>query len=278
MDQYQGKVKLLEGKTGLIMGVANQDSIAWHIALMALAHGAKIYITHQERLTKWVDKLVQSVTPQMIKTLVCEVESDESIEMCCAQIEDNIDFVVYGPAFANSDELRGEYLGMNRENFAQALNISCYSLIPVLKNLLHKLNPESSVLALTYHGSQKVIPCYDLMGIAKAALEANVRYLSYYLGGKKIRVNALSAGPVRTLAASRGIRGYNVLEEYYAKNAPLERNITVEEAAKSALYLLSDLSSGVTGETHYVDCGFNIMGVKNPRTDNIDLSSYRDAE
>lgn len=272
---YQAAGKVLEGKTGIIMGVANKDSIAWHIAMIAKANGAKVYVTHQAGLTKWAQPLCQSMD---IEAFPCEVTDDESIKTCMKEItakSPKIDFVVYGPAFANKDELKGNYLNMNRANFAQAMDISCYSLIPVLNALKAHLPEQASILALTYHGSQKVIPCYDLMGIAKAALEANIRYLAYYLGGKLIRVNGLSAGPVRTLAASRGIKGYDCLEEYYSKNSPLERNITVEEAAKSALYLLSDLSSGVTGEIHYVDTGYNIMGVKNPNTDDVDLSSYR---
>lgn len=274
-NPYNQAGKLFEGKTGVIMGVANKDSIAWHIAMMAKANGANLFITHQEALTKWAQPLCQELG---VKNITCEVTDDASIETCFKEIlsqTPKIDFIVYGPAFANKDELRGNYLKMKRENFSQALDISCYSMIPILNQVADYIPEGGSVLALTYHGSQKIIPCYDLMGVAKAALEASVRYLAYYLGGKKIRVNSLSAGPVRTLAASRGIRGYNSLEEYYSKNSPLERNITVEEAAKSACYLLSDLASGVTGENHYVDAGYNVMGVKNPNTDDVDLSVYR---
>lgn len=264
----QADKKLLEGKKGLILGVANEDSIAWHIAMAAHANGANVVITHQARIQRWIDPLVAQLP---IESLVCEVTEDQSIADCCSQVGE-VDFVVYGPAYANKEDLKGNYLNIKRENFKEALDISCYSLIALLNNL--QLKKGGNVLALTYHGSQKVIPCYDLMGIAKAALEANVRYLSYYLGKNAIRVNALSAGPIRTLAASRGIKGYDCLEEFYEKNSPMERNVGVEEVAKSALYLLSDLSSGVTGEVHYVDCGYNIMGVKNPRTSDVDLTSY----
>lgn len=266
---------LMNKKIGVIMGVANADSIAWHIALNLHANGAKVIITYQETFKRWLEPLAAQIDAIMIP---CEVTNDQSIEDCVKAIKEittQIDFFVYGPAFANKEELKGQYLKMNRDNFAQSLDISCYSMIPIVNKLQEMMKPGASVLALSYHGSQKVIPCYDLMGVAKAALEASVRYLAYYLGPQGVRVNSLSAGPVRTLAASRGIKGYNCLEEYYQKNAPMLENITVQDVAKSALYLLSDMSSGVTAENHYVDKGYNAMGVKNPNTDDVDLSVYR---
>lgn len=277
-NPYQVNGKLLEGKVGVFMGVANQDSIVWHIALMAMAHGATVIISHHpaEALAKRASPLAESIGAMAVP---CDVTIDESIDCAVETItkqHKKIDFLVYGPAFANKDELKGSYLNMNRENFAQAMDISCYSMSAVTKRFYPFMKEcGGSILGLTYHGSTKVVPCYDLMGVAKAALEANIRYLAYYLGSDNIRVNGVSAGPVRTLAASRGIRGYDALEEYYEKNSPVERNITVADAAKACIYMLSDLSSGVTGEIHYVDNGFNIMGVKNPRTDDVDLSAYK---
>lgn len=258
---------LMTNKVGLIVGVANKLSIAYHIASKVQAYGATVYASYQPALESLAKPLLHDMNP-----LVLDVSDDKSID---ALDLPELDFVVYGPAYADKSTLRGDYLNMSREYFAQALDISCYSLIPLLRKL--KLKQGASILALTYHGSTKVIPCYDLMGIAKAALEANVRYLAYYLGERDIRVNALSAGPLRTLAAAKGIKGFNCLSEYYCKNAPLQKNITHEQAANSSLYLLSDMSSGVTGEIHYVDAGYSIMGVKNPRTGDVDLSEYHKA-
>lgn len=280
IDNFENPYKfsggLLQGKRGVIMGVANQDSIAWHIAMLAKAHGAELCLTYQPgALEKRAVPLAEALGAHH---LPCEVTNDTSIEECFEKIKTfmpEIDFLVYGPAFANKDELKGNFLNMKRDNFAQALDISCYSMIPCVRKAKESMKEGASVLALTYYGSEKVVPCYDLMGVAKAALEATVRYLAYYLGGEGIRANAVSAGPVRTLAASRGIKGYNCLEEYYDKNSPMQKNITVEEAAKASIYMLSDFSSGTTGEIHYVDKGYNIMGVKNPNTDDVDLSVYR---
>lgn len=274
-NPYKAPKGLLEGKKGVIMGVANKDSIAWHIAMLAKAHGAELCITYQEALEKRAGPLAEELG---VHHLVCEVTDDNSIEQCFEKIKTfmpEIDFLIYGPAFANKDELKGKFLDMNRDNFAQALDISCYSMIPCVKKAKESMREGASVLALTYYGSEKVIPCYDLMGVAKAALEATVRYLAYYLGGEGIRANAVSAGPVRTMAASRGIKGYNCLEEYYTLNSPMQTNITVTEAAQASVYMVSDFASGTTGEIHYVDKGYNIMGVKNPNTGDVDLSTYR---
>lgn len=252
---------MLSGKKGLIVGLLNDKSIAWNIARSARDAGAELFLTyHSDFAKKNVQDFAQNLN---CMDVYCDVSDDDSVHKCCKSIIDeftSIDFIVYAPAFANREELTGDYLNMKREHFHQCMDISCFGLNAILKELHNHLSPGASVLALTYIGSQKVIPNYGLMGMAKAALEANVRYLSYYLGSNDIRINALSVGPVRTIAA-KAIKGFDQLLASSKNNSPIKNNITYADVCKSTLYFLSDYSSGVTGQVHYIDNGYNIMGI-----------------
>ena len=256
---------LLEGKRGLVMGVANDHSIAWGIAQAAAANGARLGFTYQGEIFKRrVVPLAQSVDAEFV--LECDVGEEASIDAVFAEIEKRwggLDFVVHSIAFSDRDELQGRYVDTSRENFARTLDISCYSLTALARRAAPLMPNGGSILTLTYDGSQRVMPSYNVMGVAKAALEASVRYLAVDLGRQAIRVNALSAGPMRTLAGA-AIKDARYVYKWAQDNSPLRRNPLLEEVGNAGLYLLSDLSSGVTGEVHYVDSGYNIVGMCAP--------------
>ncbi len=253
---------LLEGKKGLILGVANDHSIAWGIAQALHREGADLGFTYVgEALERRVRPLATSLEAKLIEP--CDVSSDAQIAALMQRVREvygRIDILVHAIAFANRDELSGSFLKTTREGFRTALEISAYSLIALVKAAGDMLVPGASVLTLTYHGSQQVTPNYNVMGVAKAALEASVRYLAADLGPRGVRVNAISAGPIRTLAAS-GIGGFRTLYRQFADYAPLRRNITIEDVGNTALWLCSDLASAVTSEIVYVDAGFRSVGV-----------------
>ena len=253
---------LLEGKKGLIVGVANGHSIAWGIAQQAHAHGAELAFTYlNEALEKRVRPLAESLGSKLI--LPCDVNRDEDIETLLSDVGKawgKIDFLVHCIAFADRKDLDGRFLDTSREGFRMAMDVSAYSLVALARAAEPYLAEQGSILALTYYGSQKVIRNYNVMGVAKAALEASVRYLAADFGPKQVRVNAISAGPIKTLSA-KGIRDFNDMLRLAAEKAPLRRNVEASDVGKSAVYLLSSLSSGVTGEVHYVDAGYNLMGM-----------------
>ncbi|CAL7959371.1 Enoyl-(acyl-carrier-protein) reductase (NADH) 1 [Alphaproteobacteria bacterium] len=253
---------LLKGKRGLVMGVANDKSLAWAIAKMCSNSGAEVILSYQgEVLARRVEPLAESIG---CKTLImCDVTDQKSIAAAFDEIGKmfgRIDFVVHAIAFSNKDELRGRYIDTSLDNFLMTMDISCFSFTSVAKHALPLMSEGGSLCTLSYYGAEKVIPNYNVMGVAKAALEASVRYIAADLGEYGIRVNAISAGPVRTLAAS-GVGDFKIMLSWMEKNAPLRRNITAEEVGKTAVYLLSDLGSGVTGEVVHVDGGYHIVGM-----------------
>jgi enoyl-[acyl-carrier protein] reductase I len=253
----------MKGKRGLIMGVANQRSIAWGIAQACADAGAELAFTYQgEALERRVKPLAESVNSDFV--LPCDVTDEASIDAVFEGLKekwDDLDFVVHAIAFADKDELTGRYVDTTPGNFQMSLNISCYSFTAVC-NRAEKMMPNGgSMLTLSYYGAEKVIPHYNVMGVAKAALEASVRYLAADLGKQNIRVNSISAGPIKTLAAA-GISGMRMMLKWNEENAPLRRNVTIEEVGNSALYLLSDLGAGVSGENHHVDAGYNAIGMR----------------
>lgn len=254
---------LMQGKRGVIMGVANDRSLAWGIAKDLAAQGAQLCLTYPlDAFEKRVRPLAESLGSSLV--LPCDVASDEAIEGLFKTLEQEwgtLDFVVHAIAFVDKEELKDKYVTTSRHNFLQALDISCYSFTAVANHASRLMPNGGSLLTLTYHGAQRVMPHYNVMGVAKAALEASVRYLAVDLGGQNIRVNALSAGPVKTLAAS-GIGDFNYILKWNQYNAPLKRNTTLDDVGGSGLYLLSDLSSGVTGEVLYVDSGYHVVGMK----------------
>jgi enoyl-[acyl-carrier protein] reductase I len=254
---------LMSGKRGLIMGVANDHSLAWGIAEHLSKAGAELAFTYQgEALLRRVEPLAQSIGSTLL--LPCDVGNDEQIEASFKALSQkwaHIDFLVHAIGFSDKEELKGQYINTSRRNFLNTLDISCYSLTAISRYAAPLMTNGGSILTLTYYGSEKVMPHYNVMGVAKAALEASVRYLSVDLGGKNIRVNALSAGPARTLASS-GIGDFRYILKWNMYNAPLKRNITLEDVGRAGLYLVSDLSSGVTGEVHHVDCGYHAIGMK----------------
>jgi enoyl-[acyl-carrier protein] reductase I len=262
---------LMQGKRGLIMGVANDHSIAWGIAKTLAAQGAELAFTYQgEALGKRVRPLAQSVNSDTI--LSCDVEDIASVDAVFEQLRakwGRLDFLVHAIGFSDRNELKGRYADTTRENFSRTMVISCFSFTEVAKRAA-ELMPESggSLLTLTYAGSQRVMPNYNVMGLAKAALEASVRYLANDFGPRGIRVNAISAGPVRTLAGA-GISDARYMFSFQKRHTPLRRTVTIDEVGNSALYLLSDLSSGVTGDIHYVDSGYNIISM--PRAEALKL-------
>lgn len=253
---------LLEGKKGLILGLANDHSIAWGIAQALRAEGADLGFNYLgEALERRVRPLAESLDAKLIEP--CDVQDDAQIEALMGRVHEvfgSIDILVHAVAFARREELNGPYLNTTREGFRIALDISAYSLTAVVKAAQELLNPGASILTLTYHGSQQVAENYNVMGVAKAALEASVRYLANDLGPRNIRVNAISAGPIRTLSAS-GISGFRSMHKAFAGIAPLRRNVTTEDVGKAAVWLASDYSSAVTGETIYVDAGFHNISV-----------------
>jgi len=260
MVQYQD---ILKGKRGLIMGVANDRSIAWGIAKAAHDAGAELAFTFQgEALEKRVKPLAANINSHLV--LPCDVTSDDDIDRLFNELENTwgkLDFIVHAIAYSDKEELKGSYYSTTRDNFTRTMDISVYSLTAVTRRAEHMLNDGGSIITLTYYGAERVMPHYNVMGVAKAALEASVRYLSVDLGSRNIRVNSLSAGPVKTLAAS-GIGDFRYILKWNAYNAPLKRNVSLEDIGGAGVYLLSDLSSGVTGETHHVDCGYHVVGMK----------------
>lgn len=255
---------MLEGKRGIIFGVANDHSLAWSCAQALHAEGAQLAFTYQgEALERRVRPLAESLGSTFVEA--CDLSEDEQIEKIFEKLHKHwphLDFVIHAVAFANKQDLEGHYVDTSRDGFKLALDVSAYTLTAVAKYAVPLMNDNAggSIVTLSYYGAEKVVPHYNVMGVAKAALEASVRYLAADLGEKKIRVNAISAGPVRTLAAM-GISGFREMLKYVADRAPLKRNVQAEEVGKSALYLISDLASGVTGEVIHVDCGYSIMGM-----------------
>ena len=253
----------LSGKSGIIFGVANQRSIAWAIAQILHEAGARIAIAYQsERVKDGISKLTASWEDTPL--IECDVSSDDNVEAAFKQIADefgSLDIIVHSIAFANRDDLGGRFVDTGREGFRVALDISAYSLLPIVRfgSPLMSANG-GSILAMTFQAAERAFPGYNIMGTAKAALENEVRLLAAELGTDNIRVNAISAGPLDTLS-SRVIRGYRDMKRIHAERSPMKRNITVDEVAKTALYLCSDLSSGVTGETVHVDTGYHVMGI-----------------
>jgi enoyl-[acyl-carrier protein] reductase I len=253
---------LLAGKRGLIMGVANDRSIAWGVARAAVAHGAEVAFTYQgEALRKRVLPLAQSLGTDFV--LPCDVTDSASLDQVFATLAERwgrLDFVLHAIAFSDKEQLKGRYVDTTADNFTETMLVSCYSFTAVCRRA-EKLMPNGgSLLTLSYMGAERVMPHYNVMGVAKAALEASVRYLAADLGRQNIRVNAISAGPMKTLAAS-GIGDFRFILRWNQYNAPLRRNITLDDVAGAGVYILSDLSSGVSGEIHYVDCGYNIIGM-----------------
>jgi enoyl-[acyl-carrier protein] reductase I len=254
---------LLQGKKALIFGIANDKSIAWAIAKAFREHGAELAVTYAgDALEKRVKPLAESLDAAAV--LPCNVTSDEDIKDVfteLAKIWDGVDIVVHSVAFANKDELKGTIIGTTREGFATAMDISVYSFIGIMNEAFPMMRGRAAAaLTLSYYGAMKVFPNYNVMGVAKAALEASVRYLADAAGPDGIRINAISAGPIKTLAAS-GVNGFSQILHSVEERAPMRRTITQEDVARSAVYLCSDLASGVTGEIHYVDGGYNVIGL-----------------
>ena len=254
---------LMAGKKGLILGVANNRSIAWGIAKACSDHGALMGFTYQgDALKKRVEPLAEQIGGVVFGN--CDVTDPASIDEVFAAVEKEwgtIDFVVHAIAFSDKDELTGRYIDTTEANFDRTMNISCYSLTAIAQRAENLMPEGGSIITLTYYGAEKVMPHYNVMGVAKAALEASVKYLAVDLGPKNIRVNAISAGPIKTLAAS-GIGDFRYILKWNEYNAPLRRTVSIEEVGDSALYLLSDLSRGVTGEVHHVDSGYHNIGMK----------------
>ena len=269
------KTNLLKGKKGLIMGVANNRSIAWGIAKACSNNGADIILTYQgEAIKKRVIPLAEELSSA--KVLECDVTDEKTIDDMFENIKnewETIDFLVHAIAFSDKDELKGRYIETSKENFINTMNVSCYSLTSVAKKAEKLMSKGSSILTLTYYGSEKVMPHYNVMGVAKSALETSVKYLAKDLGKDNIRVNAISAGPIKTLAAS-GIGDFRYILKWNEYNSPLKRTVSIEEVGNAAVYLVSDLSSGVTGEVHHVDSGYNIIGMKDE--DAPDISTVED--
>ncbi|MFG1424244.1 enoyl-ACP reductase FabI [Roseixanthobacter liquoris] len=266
---------LMKGKRGLVMGVANDHSIAWGIAKALAGQGAELAFTHQgEAMAKRVRPLAESLGSSIIAP--CDVEDLASLDALFSRLRDEwgtLDFVVHAVAFSDKSELKGRYADSSRENFSRTMIISCFSFTEIAKRAADLMPNGGALLTLTFGGSTRVMPNYNVMGVAKAALEASVRYLAADFGPAGIRVNALSAGPVRTLAGA-GIADARLMFNYQKRHAPLRRTVSIEEVGNSALYLLSELSSGVTGETHFVDSGYNIISMPHPDV----LKTQEDAE
>ena len=252
----------MKDKKGLIMGVANEKSIAWGIAKSLHNHGSNLCFTYQgEALKKRVVPLANSINSNFV--IPCDVSDTNSIKETFDIVKNewgSLDFIVHAIGFSDKDELRGRYIDTSLNNFNQTMHISCYSFTEVCKLAEPLINEGGSVLTLTYYGSEQVMPHYNVMGLAKAALEASVKYIAVDMGKKNIRVNAISAGPIKTLAAS-GISDFRFILKWNELNSPLKRNVTQEEVGKTSVYLLSHLGSAVTGEIHHVDCGYHTVGM-----------------
>ncbi|GAA4642098.1 enoyl-ACP reductase FabI [Pontixanthobacter gangjinensis] len=263
---------LMQGKRGLIMGLANDKSLAWGIAKKLREHGAELAFTYQgDALAKRVKPLAEQLGSDF--TFECDVSEMSALDTAFAILRsrwDTIDFVVHAIGFSDKNELRGKYVDTSLENFQMTMNISAYSLVAVAKRASEMMPNGGSILTLTYYGAEKVIPHYNVMGVAKAALESSVQYLANDLGPQNIRVNAISAGPIKTLAAS-GIGDFRYILKWNELNSPMRRNVTIDDVGGSGLYFLSDLSSGVTGETHHVDAGYHVVGMKQEDAPDIAL-------
>lgn len=257
--------QLMAGKRGLIMGVANDHSIAWGIARALHAQGAELAFTYQgEAFGKRVAPLAESVGSEIL--IPCDVSSEDDLDNVFATLEQKwggLDFIVHAVAYSNKEELKGMYVDTTLANFLNTMHISCYSFTSVMRRAAKLMKEGGSAITLTYYGAEKVMPNYNVMGVAKAALEASVRYLASDLGPQGIRVNAISAGPMRTLAGAV-IGSARTTFKYNVVTSPLRRSVELEELGGTGLYFLSDLSSAVTGEVHYVDCGFNAVGMPQP--------------
>ena len=254
---------LMSGKRGLIMGLANDKSIAWGIARACADAGAELAFSYQgEALKKRVGPLAEQLGSDIV--LPCDVSDGDSIDQLFAALQEKwgkLDFIVHAIGFSDKGELRGRYVDTSKDNFTMTMDISVYSFTAVMQRAEKMMTEGGSALTLTYYGAERIMPHYNVMGVAKAALEASVRYLAEDLGKDNIRVNAISAGPIKTLAAS-GIGDFRYIMKWNEYNSPLRRNVTIDDVGKSALYLLSDLSSGVTGEAHHVDAGYHVVGMK----------------
>ncbi|HZP20329.1 MAG TPA: enoyl-ACP reductase FabI [Bauldia sp.] len=268
-------VGLMVGKRGLVMGVANNRSIAWGIARAVREQGATLAFTYQgDALKKRVEPLAESLGGHVVGH--CDVTDAATIDRVFAETErvlGGLDFLVHAIAFSDKDQLDGRYIDTTQDNFLKTMLISTYSLTAIAQRAEKLMTAGGSILTLTYYGAEKVMPHYNVMGVAKAALEASVRYLAVDLGGKNIRVNAISAGPIKTLAAS-GIGDFRYILKWNELNAPLKRTVTIEEVGDTGLYLLSDLSRAVTGEVHHVDSGYHVVGMK--AVDAPDISTVKD--
>ncbi len=255
----------MAGKRGLVMGVANNRSIAWGIAKACADHGAELALTYQgEALGKRVRPLAAELGSDFV--LPCDVTDEASVDAAFKAIEErwgSMDFLVHAIAFSDKDQLTGRYVDTTPENFSMTMNVSCYSFTAVAQRAEKLMNEGGSLLTLTYYGAEKWMPHYNVMGVAKAALEASVRYMAADLGEKAIRVNAISAGPIRTLAAA-GIGDFRYILKWNEYNSPLRRTVGIDEVGNAAVYLLSDLGKAVTGEVHHVDCGYHVVGMKVP--------------
>jgi len=263
---------LMKGKRGLIMGLANDKSLAWGIAKKLHEQGAELAFTYQgDALAKRVKPLAEKLGSDF--TFECDVSEMSALDTAFETLKsrwDTIDFVVHAIGYSDKGELRGKYVDTSLDNFLMTMNISAYSLVAVTKRAAEMMPDGGSILTLTYYGAEKVIPHYNVMGVAKAALESSVQYLANDLGPQNIRVNAISAGPIKTLAAS-GIGDFRYILKWNELNAPLRRNVTIDDVGGSGLYFLSDLSSGVTGETHHVDAGYHVVGMKQEDAPDIAL-------
>lgn len=264
---------LMAGKRGLIMGVANNRSIAWGIAKACAAQGAELALTYQgEAIKKRVEPLATELGTNLV--IPCDVTDGASMDSVFSTLESawgKLDFLVHAIAFSDKAELDGRYVDTSEGNFTQTMLVSCYSLTALAKRAERLMGDGGSIITLTYYGAEKVMPHYNVMGVAKAALEASVRYLAADLGKNAIRVNAISAGPIKTLAAS-GISDFRYILKWNEYNSPLRRTVTIEDVGGAGVYLLSDLSRGVTGEVHHVDAGYHVQGMKNEDAPDITVT------
>ena len=264
------KSSILKGKKGLIVGIANERSLAWGIANNIAQHGGELALTYQnEALKKRIIPLAEKVNSKHVYQF--DVQNYNNLPVFFKKLQQdfgNLDFLVHAVAFSDKEELKGDYVDTSKLNFLKTMEISCYSFTALIKESLPCMNDLSSFLTLSYYGAEKVIPHYNVMGVAKSALETSVKYLAADLGKKGFRVNAISAGPVRTLAAS-GISDFRYILKWNEYNSPLERNITLDDVGGASVYLLSNLSSGTTGEILHVDSGYNVIGMKNVNAPDI---------
>jgi len=263
---------LMAGKRGLIMGVANNRSIAWGIAKAVVAQGGEVALTYQgDALKKRVEPLAAELGSKVV--LPCDVADQASVDALFAEIDrawGRLDFLVHAIAFSDKNELDGRYVDTSQANFTQTMLVSCFSLTALARRAEKLMTNGGSIITLTYYGAEKVMPHYNVMGVAKAALEASVRYLAADLGKTAIRVNAISAGPIKTLAAA-GIADFRYILKWNEYNSPLRRTVTIEDVGGAGIYLLSDLSKGVTGEIHHVDAGYHVQGMKNEDAPDISV-------